>query len=329
VNDWRARLMGLGVEVHLDEPLAPRVAFRIGGPADAFVRPRAAEELAAVLALARAESVPLLVLGTGSNVLVSDDGVRGIVVRLTGALAEVEIDAEGLVHAGAGALNAPLVAKLHAAGRAGVEFLSTIPGTFGGALVMNAGAHGGEIGPFVREVELVDAGLHVVRRAGPECGFAYRSSGFAPEEILTRAVLEVPVGDVEAARARLAKWREHRRATQPIGQPNAGSIFKNPPGDYAGRLIEAAGLKGRRFGGACISELHANFIVNEGGARATDVLVLAAAAKAAVQERFGVILEWEVKRIGFGGDRFATADANAEQLISSLRDQRMRSLNFK
>ncbi|MFO0726881.1 MAG: UDP-N-acetylmuramate dehydrogenase [Myxococcota bacterium] len=299
---WREELVSIGADVAFDEPLGPKVSFRIGGPADAFVKVKSADQLAAVLALADRRQIPVLVLGGGTNVLIGDGGVRGIVLRMAGALASVElsspVDGVGRATIGAGALNAAVVAQALDLGLVGLEFLGTIPGTFGGALIMNAGAHGGEIAPFVEEVELVDAERRVVWRPGHACGFAYRHSGFAAGEILTRAILSAKQGDAAQAREHLAKMREARRKTQPIGEPNAGSIFKNPPGDYAGRLIEAAGLKGTRVGAARISELHANFIVNAGGARAREVVELAELAQARVKEKFSVELEWEVKRLG-------------------------------
>lgn len=301
---WRGALSSrLGDSVSFDEPLAGRVAYRIGGPADAYVRVLDAEALSAVLRIASEHQVPVTVLGTGSNVLISDLGIRGIVLRLAGELADIHLgpaseDGFASAEVGAGALNAQLVSLALNLGLVGVEFLGTIPGTFGGALIMNAGAHGGEIGPFVQEVRLIDHSFSVVRRAGSECGFAYRTSAFLPGEILTGATLRLGSGDAASARAHLRELRDRRKKTQPIGLPNAGSIFKNPPGDYAGRLIEACGLKGRRSGGACISELHANFIVNEGGARAADVIALSRIAQDAVFERFGVRLEWEVRRLG-------------------------------
>jgi UDP-N-acetylmuramate dehydrogenase len=209
------------------------------------------------------------------------------------------------IEAGAGALNAPLVALALNLGVVGLEFLATIPGTLGGALVMNAGAHGGEIRSFVRTVTLINSKLEVEARAGSDCGFEYRKSGFRPGEIITSALLVAAVssketlkGEVERARARLAEMRKARKSSQPSEHPNAGSIFKNPPGDYAGRLIEACGLKGRRIGGALISEMHANFIVNAGVATAADVIALAREAQRAVKERFGIHLEWEVRRLG-------------------------------
>jgi UDP-N-acetylmuramate dehydrogenase len=300
---WRTQLAeALGDAVQLDCPLAPRVAFRIGGPADAFVRPRTAEQLAVALSIAREQGVPVTVLGTGSNVLVSDLGIRGMTLRLSGELADVHVgpivDGRAEIEAGAGALNAPLVALALNLGLVGIEFLATIPGTFGGALIMNAGAHGGEIGLFVESVTLVDGDLKVETRSRDQCGFAYRSSAFSPGEVLTGARLLVPKGDPEQARAHLAQMRAARKKTQPSEHPNAGSIFKNPPGEYAGRMIEACGLKGRSTGGALISPLHANFIVNQGGATATDVIALADEARRAVRDRFGVDLEWEVRRVG-------------------------------
>lgn len=304
MSEWRDRLRREAEAiVRFDEPLAGKVAFRIGGPAEAYARPEDVEQLRTLLSVAREHGVPVTLLGSGSNVLISDLGVPGLVIRLAGRLAEVELpsaEAPERLHVGAGALNARAVSEMLRRDLVGAEFLATIPGTFGGALIMNAGAHGGEIGPFVEEVELLDAGLEFVRRPGSACGFAYRTSGFRPGEILTGAWLRVPRGDAEAARLHLREMRLQRRRTQPIGQPNAGSIFKNPPGDYAGRLIEACGLKGRRRGDAEISVLHANFIVNLGAATASDVVGLAAEARAAVAGRFGVELEWEVKRIGPG-----------------------------
>lgn len=301
---WRERLVAaIGEDrVDFDAPLAPRVAFRIGGPADALVRPTSAEMLRDTLEVARAFALPVTVLGTGSNVLVADAGIRGIVLRLAGELADVHVgpgeDGRASIEVGAGALNAQLVALALNLDLVGIEFLGTIPGTFGGALIMNAGAHGGEIGPYVVEVKLIDASGAIVARPAADCGFAYRTSAFAPGEVLVSARLSVGSGDAKAARAHLRSMRERRRATQPLDWPNAGSLFKNPPGDFAGRLIEACGLKGHAIGGARISTLHANFVVNEGGATAADVVAVASAAQQAVEARFGVRLEWEVRRLG-------------------------------
>ena len=300
---WRQRLAAALLDrVAFDVPLAPKVTFRIGGPADAFIRPHDAGELAAVLRIADEEDVPVQILGTGSNVLVADRGVRGITVRLAGELAGFEIgparDGTASVRVGAGAVNAPLVAKALDAGLVGIEFLATIPGTFGGALVMNAGAHGAQIGSFVERVELLDGSRVKASRPATECRFGYRTSGFGPDEILTGADLVLPAGDVGSARARLKAMRRSRKETQPIKEPNAGSIFANPPGAHDGKLIEDCGFKGRSVGGARVSEVHANFIVNAGGATAADVVALAALAQSEVKDRYNIDLRWEVKRIG-------------------------------
>jgi len=307
---WRTELAAaIGDHVLFDEPLASKVAFRIGGPADVLVKATSAEVLSSALTIARAHALPVTVIGTGSNVLVSDLGIRGVVIRLAGELADIHFASHDGYEAevGAGALNAQLVALALNLGLVGIEFLATIPGTFGGALIMNAGAHGGEIGPFVREVKLVDADGRIVVRPRAECAFAYRTSGFSAGEVLVSAVLDLAKGDAVHAKAHLKEMRIRRKKTQPLGEPNAGSIFKNPGKDHAGRLIEACGLKGREVGGARISPLHANFIVNTGGATAQDVSNLAEIARAEVLSRFGVSLEWEVRRLGVWNPNAARA----------------------
>ena len=231
----------------------------------------------------------------------SDKGIRGLTVKLKGELQDVHIvkTEEGAeVDVGAGAKNASLVAMVLGAGCVGIEFLGTIPGTFGGALIMNAGAHGGEIKSFVRYVDVLDAGLSFQQKDAAECGFQYRSSAFAASDCLLSARLKLQCGDAKAAKESLAKMRAHRKTTQPTAIPNAGSIFKNPEGDYAGRLIEACDLKGMRLGGAEVSPLHANFIVNVDGATANDVVRLADQVCDVVLKQHGVALQWEVKRIG-------------------------------
>jgi UDP-N-acetylmuramate dehydrogenase len=300
---WRRALgQALGNSVQFDTSMARRVAFKIGGNADAFARPESAPQLLDCLRICREFDIPLTILGTGSNILVSDEGIRGVTARLSESLCEIrvlEIGPDyGMVEAGAGALNPPVVSASLENGLVGIEFLATIPGTFGGALIMNAGAHGGEIGAFVQSVEVISENLAIENRLGSKCGFQYRQSTFSKQEIITKALLKIPMGSAEQARAHLKDMRMHRRATQPIKEPNAGSIFKNPPGDYAGRLIEACGLKGMRHGGALISPKHANFIVNENNAKAVDVVALAKAAQTEVNKRFNIRLEWEVKRIG-------------------------------
>ncbi len=199
---------------------------------------------------------------------------------------------------GCGALNAKLVAMALGLGYVGLEFLATVPGTLGGALMMNAGAHGSEIGSFVQWAKVLTGVLQLETRSNHECGFAYRNSAFASEDILISASLVCSAGDTQEARAKLKEMRAKRRATQPTDLPNAGSIFKNPAGDFAARLIEDCGLKGFRIGDAMVSKRHANFIVNTKSASAHDVVLVAKEMRARVEEKFGICLEWEVKRIG-------------------------------
>jgi UDP-N-acetylmuramate dehydrogenase len=300
---WMTELKAvLGPNAEFSVPMNRRVSFKIGGPADAFVRPESVSQLLSAVEIAAKHRIPWLLVGTGSNLLVSDVGIRGMVIRPWGKLREVEcLDEESStirLRVGAGALNADVVRQCHEWSACGLEFLGTIPGTFGGALWMNAGAHGHEIGEFVECVELVTPSFNVEHRSIADCAFRYRDGGFVEGELLTGAILRVPRGDVVEAKARLQAQRKKRKATQPTGFPNAGSIFKNPPGDYAGRLIETVGLKGRQVGGARISDVHANFIVNVGGASASDVVKLAECAQQFVRDRFQIDLEWEVKRVG-------------------------------
>jgi UDP-N-acetylmuramate dehydrogenase len=278
-------------------PLAALTSFRIGGPADLMVQVVDERELAAALGAAYRHGVPAFCLGAGTNLLVSDRGIRGLVIRLGGALEAIEVD--GLhVDAGAAAQFGILVQTVVDLGLAGLEFGEGIPGTVGGGLVMNAGAFGGEM---ARVVTLV----HGAAREGElrtltkdEVNFAYRRADLPAGFVIARVEFELVRGDREALRARVAELKDKRSARQPRGVPNAGSIFKNPPGTFAGRLLEGAGLKGERMGGAAFSDLHANFIVNLGGARAADVRALIDLARQRVREQSGVVLEPEVRLVG-------------------------------
>jgi UDP-N-acetylmuramate dehydrogenase len=284
-------------EVRFDEPMARHTTLRIGGPVDAWVEPSTVEALARVRAACHRLDLPNRAFGAGSNLLVKDGGVRGVAFSLK-RLSEVRGDGHGEVWVGAGASTGKLLAYATRKDLGGVEFLGGVPGTVGGGLIMNAGTYLGEFKDVTTEVFALGSGGQVVRRSHEACGFQYRKSAIPPSEIVTHARLTLvprPRAEIEAA---VAALRERRRAREPHGVPNAGSIFKNPPGDYAGRLIEAAGLKGRRVGGAEISPVHANWIVNAGGATAADVLGLVEIARAAVVERFGITLELEVKVVG-------------------------------
>lgn len=252
--------------------LAVRTAIRVGGPADLLARPRDPDDLAALLRACRELGLPLLVLGGGANLLVADRGVRGVVLKLPRDFGEERADGERLVLS-AGAATSRLVAKAQALGLVGCEFVAGIPGTLGGTVAMNAGTRTGEMKDVVRRVELATAeGAGWV--AAAELAFGYRTARLPPEAVVTRVEIELRRGDVAASAAAMRADVERRRATQPLTQPTFGSTFRNPPGAYAGQLIEAVGLKGHRVGGAMWSDVHANFVVNLGGAAARDVLAL-------------------------------------------------------
>lgn len=280
------------------ERLSDWTSLRVGGPADAFVRIDALADLALLVGFCHSNGLPLFVLGGGFNTLVRDGGMRGVVARLAG-LREVSLDANGCVRAEAGASHAQLTRFAAEHGRAGLEFGVGIPGTIGGWVAMNAGTREREVKDVIASVELFDPGEGLVRElARAELRFAYRKAELPPGSVVLAARFSTTPDDSDAIRERQKKGLAQRRATQPVDQPSCGSVFVNPPGDFAGRLIEAAGLKGAREGGAAISELHANFIVNTGGARAGDVLRLIERAREAVRAQFGIALETEVKIVG-------------------------------
>ncbi len=279
------------------EPLSRHTSFKIGGPAELFARPSSVAELRECLDFAGREGLPVFYLAGGTNLLVRDGGIKGLVLKLDGEFKDIRIEGTR-VHAGAGA-NLALVAKKAAVqSLSGLEFAVGIPGSLGGGLVMNAGAHGGQLADVVRKIGFIDAGE--LKEIGPEeAGFEYRNSRFKNSGLLLLwADMELKAGDKAAIEARMEEVLAKRKATQPLELPNAGCVFKNPAGNSAGRLIEQAGLKGRRQGGAMISELHANFVVNMGGAKAAEVLALMDEARRAVKEKFNVYLENEVLVVG-------------------------------
>jgi UDP-N-acetylmuramate dehydrogenase len=284
-------------KVRRDEPLSRHTSYRIGGPADWFAQPETVAELGALLRAAADAGIAVTLLGGGSNMLVGDGGVRGLVVKLGRGFRRTTWRADG-VRAGAAVQLGRLARESAARGLAGLEHAEGIPGTVGGALFMNAGAYGGDIAAVVSAVEGV--GPDGVPRELPaaDIPFRYRRAGLPDGFVVTAVDFALRPDDVAAVRARMEAVRARRVASQPHGEPNSGSVFKNPAGDHAGRLIEAAGLKGFRVGGARISERHANFIVNGGGAHAADVQTLMAIAQRAVWERSGVWLEPEVRLVG-------------------------------
>lgn len=292
------------VIVKTSEPLARYTSMKVGGPADYFCEVENVSALASLLQLLRRADVPVCLLGNGSNVLISDAGVRGAVVHLAGSFKRVEWREQGeaaWVDVGAAYPVARLAREAARKGYAGLEFAEGIPGTMGGALVMNAGAYGSEFERIVDRVDTVTAEGRRVGLARADMSFGYRRSDLPPGTVVTAIRLRLQRADAHEVSRRLEELVAKRKQAQPSGFPNSGSMFRNPPGDFAGRLIEAAGLKGRRVGQAQISERHANFIVNHGGARAEEVRQLMELARAEVDKRFGVRLEPEVRLLGDWG----------------------------
>ncbi|MGZ6255456.1 MAG: UDP-N-acetylmuramate dehydrogenase [Candidatus Limnocylindria bacterium] len=293
--DALAAARGIGLAV--DAAMAPLTTLRVGGAADRLIAVQSGDELLAALALARDAQAPWFVLGNGSDVVVADGGIRGLVIR--NRARSVTIDGQR-VRADAGTPMALLVRRATAAGLAGLEFGTSIPGTLGGAVWANAGAHGTEMREVLASVEAWDPsdGSVAVLDAG-DCAFAYRESRFKhSREVVVAATLQLGSDAPAAIAARVAAHQAQRVATQPLADQNAGSVFRNPPGDHAGRLIDAAGLKGLRVGGASVSTLHANFIVTDRAARAADVRALGDRVRREVRARFGVELAYEIEFVG-------------------------------
>jgi UDP-N-acetylmuramate dehydrogenase len=293
-GELRARF---GARIRAAMPLAELTSFRIGGPADLFVAVEDETELMHAKAAAYRAGVPCFCLGAGTNLLVSDRGMRGLVVRLGDGFGQIKIDGASVV-AGAAAAFGALVATVVDRGLEGLEFGEGIPGSVGGGLVMNAGAFGGEIARVVTLVHGVTEAGEALALSKDEVKFAYRRTELPVHFIITRVDFELARGDRAQLMARVAELKSKRASRQPRGVPNAGSIFKNPPGNFAGRLLEGAGLKGTRLGGAAFSDQHANFIVNLGGAQAAEVRALIEMAREKVKEQSGVWLEPEVRLVG-------------------------------
>jgi UDP-N-acetylmuramate dehydrogenase len=280
-----------------NEPLSRHTSWRVGGPADRLYLPADIDDLAGFLkTLPPGE--PIHWVGLGSNLLVRDRGVRGTVILTSGALNDLALTGPERVRAEVGVASAKVARFCMTHGLSGAEFLAGIPGTVGGGLAMNAGAFGGEFWSLVEAVETLDRGGERHTRPKSDYSIAYRSVKLPATEWFVAAHLKLAQGEHSRARALIKSLLAKRGATQPTQLPNAGSVFKNPPGDHAARLIEAAGLKGDRIGGACVSELHANFIVNDGSATAADIERLIEHVRGVIERRFGVRLETEVRIIG-------------------------------
>lgn len=284
-------------EVREDEPLWRHVSFRIGGPADVLVIPRSLDELRPVVRWLFDQGVPFTVLGQGSNVLIADPGIRGIVIKIGKGLDHFTFSGDRLTaEAGAGL---PHLARAAAErGLSGLEFAAGIPASVGGAVVMNAGAHGHAMQEIVLSVQMLRPDGEVTV-AGDALDYGYRTSTLqSSRAVVLQATLQLGASDPPTVRQRTEEWLRQRSATQPIGPPSSGCVFRNPPGDHAGRLIDLAGGKGMQVGGARVSDLHANYIVNTGEASAADVVGLMYKVNALVAEKFGVRLEPEIKVLG-------------------------------
>ncbi len=291
-----AALRDAGVPFEEDVPLAKRTYWRVGGPADALATPADAPTLARLLQAAATHDTPVFPLGNGSNLLVSDQGVRGIVVSLVGELTEAHAVGDVLI-GGGGAKIAVLLTRAAKHRWAGLEMLAGVPGTLGGAVRMNAGTALGEIADRLIDVDVALPDGSIVTLPKDALELSYRHSTLPPGGVVARVRLQVG-GDWAESEARMRHHLERRKATQPLDLPSCGSTFKNPPGDAAGRLIEACGLKGYTVGGAQVSPKHANFVVNLGGATASDIDAVIRHAQAEVLRQFGVALEREVQYAG-------------------------------
>lgn len=282
--------------VQRDAPLGPATWFRVGGTAEALVRPADVEDLCAFLA-ALPHGVPVTVIGAASNLIVRDGGIPGVTIRLARGFGDIVVERDGVV-AGAAALDVTLAEHAAAAGLAGLEFLSGIPGAVGGAVVMNAGAYGGDVASVLDWAEIVTREGALVRLPVARLALSYRHSMLPPEAVVVRARFLAAPGDPAVIAGRMAEIRASREATQPVRARTGGSTFRNPPHQKAWELIDAAGCRGLTRGGAMVSEKHCNFLLNTGDATAADIEGLGEEVRARVRAMSGVDLHWEIRRIG-------------------------------
>jgi UDP-N-acetylmuramate dehydrogenase len=299
--NWKDRLPAVRGKLLFDEPLAPFTWFRVGGAADVLFLPADTEDLADFLRGVAAD-IPLTVLGVGSNVIIRDGGVEGVVIRLAGrAFGSVEALEGDRVRAGAAALDAQVARAAAKAGIAGLEFYAGIPGSVGGALSMNAGCYGCETKDVLVSAWGFDRTGARRDLALADFGYSYRHSEALGDIVWVEALYQGRPDDPAAIEARMAEITQRREQTQPIREKTGGSTFKNPPGHSSWKLVDEAGWRGKPYGGAMFSPLHANFLINTGEATAADLEGLGDAVRAEVKARSGVELEWEIKRIGRAG----------------------------
>jgi len=299
--DLRAQMPELRGRLTANEQLAPFTWFRVGGPAQALFQPADEEDLSYFLSRLSPET-PVLVVGLGSNLIVRDGGVPGVVIRLGGrAFADIVVEEGYRLRVGAAAPDRFVAKRAAELGVAGLEFLSGIPGCLGGALRMNAGAHGGEIKDVLIDARGVERSGEFIEIGNAGMGFSYRHSSAPRDVIFTQAVLQGRVGDRFAIQAEMERIAEAREKSQPIREKTGGSTFKNPPGGKAWQEVDKAGCRGLIVGGAQVSEMHCNFLINRGDATAADIEALGEEVRRRVRETSGVELEWEIKRVGVAG----------------------------
>lgn len=301
LQTFRQRLAAAlpGLELRDNEPMYKHTTFRVGGPVTLMALPRSVEELSTAVSLAREAGIEPFFLGRGSNLLVADRGAEAFLVKLAGGLDRLELLGENSLYVGAGVTlaQAAVFALEHAL--TGLEFAHGIPGTLGGGVFMNAGAYDGELSQVISWADVLDETGRRFRLEGPDLELGYRTSVFSRKPwVVTGARLDLTPGDPAAIRARMEDLSHRRRSKQPLEFPSAGSTFKRPAGHFAGALIQEAGLKGVRIGGAQVSEKHAGFVVNTGGATSDDILSLIRLVRDTVLEKTGVLLEPEVRMLG-------------------------------
>lgn len=281
-----------------NEPMSKHTTYRIGGPCDVMLKPVTTEQVVSILKVCRQMGVNCFVLGNGSNLLVRDGGIRGVVLNITSYMSDVEVEGN-CITAGAGALLGHIVKYALEASLSGLEFATGIPGSFGGAVAMNAGAYGGDMKSVLKKVTAVDGEGNIVTLSRDELDMGYRKSAVRSRGlVMLEGELELVPKAKEEIKTKMEELGEKRRRMQPLWMPSCGSVFKRPEGYFIGKLIEEAGLKGTRIGGAEVSQLHANFIVNRGGATAKDVLDLIEYIKKRVLEYAGIPIETEVIIVG-------------------------------
>jgi len=282
----------------MNEPLKKHTTYRIGGPADLMIFPKSKQDIIKVIEIINENKLQLTILGSGSNVLVSDDGIRGAVISLKNSLKQIEVS-DNILYAECGTMLGTIVKHAVRNNLIGLENLNGVPGTLGGALIMNAGAWGGEISENLIHVELINSKSEIKKIYKKDLNFSYRQSSFNKDDILLSAKFNLKKADKDIIKENLIEAQSGRKKSQPLNKRSAGSVFKNPKDNSAGKLLDDLGLKGFSIGDAKISEKHANFFINDGDASSTDMLMLIKKAHQKVKERFNVNLSLEVKLMGF------------------------------